>query len=66
MLATYNLLKPQDGSPVATPTQDMIFGSYYLTMVLDGEKGEGKAFKDPVEAKWLTIIMKLIFMLNLC
>ena len=50
MLATNNLLKPQDGKPVATPRLDMILGSYYLTMVLDGEKGENKYFKDPDEA----------------
>ncbi|MBR0490804.1 MAG: DNA-directed RNA polymerase subunit beta' [Clostridia bacterium] len=50
MLATNNLLKPQDGKPVATPRLDMILGSYYLTMVLDGEKGEGMYFKDPDEA----------------
>ena len=50
MLSTNNLLKPQDGKPVATPRLDMILGSYYLTMVLDGEKGEGKYFKDPEEA----------------
>ena len=50
MLATNNLLKPQDGKPVATPRLDMILGSYYLTMVLEGEKGEGKYFKDPDEA----------------
>ena len=50
MLATNNLLKPQDGRSVATPRLDMILGSYYLTMQLDGEKGEGKYFKDPEEA----------------
>ena len=50
MLSTNNLLKPQDGKPVATPRLDMILGSYYLTMVLDGEKGENKYFKDPDEA----------------
>ncbi len=50
MLSTNNLLKPQDGKPVATPRLDMILGSYYLTMVIDGEKGEGKYFKDPDEA----------------
>ena len=50
MLSTNNLLKPQDGKPVATPRLDMILGSYYLTMVLDGEKGENKYFKDPEEA----------------
>jgi len=50
MLATNNLLKPQDGKPVAVPRLDMILGSYYLTMTLDGELGEGKYFKDPEEA----------------
>ena len=50
MLATNNLLKPQDGRPVAVPRLDMILGSYYLTMVLDGEKGEGNYFRDPEEA----------------
>ncbi len=50
MLSTNNLLKPQDGKPVATPRLDMILGSYYLTMTLDGELGEGKYFKDPDEA----------------
>ncbi len=50
MLATNNLLKPQDGKPVAVPRLDMILGAYYLTMVLEGEKGEGKYFKDPDEA----------------
>ena len=50
MLSTNNLLKPQDGRPVAVPRLDMILGSYYLTMTLDGEKGEGKYFSSPDEA----------------
>ena len=50
MLSTNNLLKPQDGRPVSVPRLDMILGSYYLTMVLDGEKGEGTYYKDPEEA----------------
>lgn len=50
MLSTNNLLKPQDGKPVAVPRLDMILGSYYLTMTLDNVKGEGKYFKDPEEA----------------
>ena len=41
MLSVNNLLKPQDGKPVTVPTQDMILGSYYLTMDVSGEKGEG-------------------------
>ena len=50
MLATNNLLKPQDGKPVATPRLDMILGSYYLTMTLDGQQGEGTYYKDVDEA----------------
>lgn len=44
MLSTQNILKPQDGSPVVTPTQDMVIGIYYLTTQKKGEKGEGKVF----------------------
>ena len=50
MLSENNLLKPQDGKPVTTPSQDMILGSYYLTMDMDGEKGEGMVFSSPDEA----------------
>ncbi len=50
MLSTNNLLKPQDGNPVTVPTQDMILGSYYLTMEVPGEYGEGMYFKDVDEA----------------
>ena len=50
MLAANNLLKPSDGRPVTVPTQDMVLGSYYLTMDKDGEPGEGKAFRDVNEA----------------
>ena len=40
MLASNNLLKPSDGKPVAVPSQDMVIGSYYLTMIKEGEPGE--------------------------
>ncbi len=50
MLAAGNLLKPSDGRPVAVPTQDMILGSYYLTLDKDGEMGEGKIFRNVEEA----------------
>ncbi|MCC8043373.1 MAG: DNA-directed RNA polymerase subunit beta' [Oscillospiraceae bacterium] len=50
MLAANNLLKPSDGRPVAIPTQDMVLGSYYLTLKKEGEIGEGKIFRDPNEA----------------
>ncbi|MFO7635822.1 MAG: DNA-directed RNA polymerase subunit beta' [Clostridia bacterium] len=44
MLSANNLLAPKDGKPITVPTQDMVLGSYYLTISKDGEKGEGKAF----------------------
>ncbi len=50
MLATNNILKPQDGKPVASPTQDMVMGCYYLTIVTLGAKGEGRIFRDEDEA----------------
>ncbi|MGN1193934.1 MAG: DNA-directed RNA polymerase subunit beta' [Acutalibacteraceae bacterium] len=51
MLSSGNLLKPSDGKPVTVPTQDMVLGSYYLTLVMPGAKGEGKAFSDVNEAQ---------------
>ena len=50
MLAANNLLKPSGGCPVAVPSQDMVLGSYYLTMQKEGEPGEGKVFRDVNEA----------------
>ena len=50
MLASGNLLKPSDGEPVTVPTQDMILGSYYLTMVNPEDPGHGKVFRDEDEA----------------
>ena len=50
MLAAGNLLKPSDGRPVTVPTQDMVLGSYYLTIDKPGEPGEGKIFRDENEA----------------
>ncbi|SCG84110.1 DNA-directed RNA polymerase subunit beta' [Proteiniborus sp. DW1] len=46
MLSVNNILAPKDGKPITTPTQDMVLGSYYLTVEKDGEKGEGMVFKD--------------------
>ena len=50
MLAANNLLKPSDGKPVAVPTQDMVLGSYYLTIVKTDEPGANKVFRDKDEA----------------
>jgi DNA-directed RNA polymerase subunit beta' len=50
MLAANNILKPQDGKPVVSPTQDMVLGSYYMTMIREGAKGEGSIFSSLEEA----------------
>ena len=50
MLASGNLLKPSDGEPVTVPTQDMILGSHYLTMVNPEDPGHDKVFRDEDEA----------------
>ncbi|QNU66581.1 DNA-directed RNA polymerase subunit beta' [Ruminiclostridium herbifermentans] len=44
MLSANNLLAPKDGKPITVPTQDMVLGSYYLTIEKPGEPGEGKVF----------------------
>ena len=49
MLSAHNILNPKDGRPVVTPTQDMVLGSYYLTVAKPGAFGEGKVFKDEAE-----------------
>ncbi|QKJ24764.1 DNA-directed RNA polymerase subunit beta' [Aquiluna borgnonia] len=51
MLASNNILKPSDGRPVATPTQDMIIGLFHLTAEVPGGKGEGSAFTSMAEAQ---------------
>lgn len=50
MLSAHNILNPKDGRPVASPTQDMVLGTYYLTMERPGAFGEGKVFRDRDEA----------------
>ena len=50
MLCTNNILKLSDGKPIVSPTQDMVIGSYYLTIVRPGDKGEGKCFSSFDEA----------------
>ncbi len=46
MLSANNLLKPVSGKAVTVPSQDMVLGSYYLTIDHPGERGEGKIFRD--------------------
>ena len=50
MLAATNILKPSDGKPVCVPTQDMVLGSYYLTMDKEDDDKSGKSFYCKEEA----------------
>lgn len=50
MLCTNNILKLSDGKPIVSPTQDMVIGSYYLTIVRPGAKGEGNYYSSFDEA----------------
>ena len=50
MLAANHILAPKDGKPIIVPTQDMVLGSYYLTILRPGAKGEGKVLTGIAEA----------------
>ena len=49
MMSTNNILSPANGRPIIVPSQDIVLGLYYLSLVKDGEPGEGKAFTDMAE-----------------
>ena len=46
MMSTNNILHPANGQPIIVPSQDIVLGLYYLSIVSDGEPGQGKAFAD--------------------
>ena len=50
MLGANNILKPSDGKPIVTPSQDMVLGNYYITVEYAGEDNEGKVYKNSNEA----------------
>ena len=50
MLAANHILAPKDGGPIITPSQDMVLGSYYLTILRPNAQGEGKVFTGINEA----------------
>ena len=51
MMSTANLLDPSDGDPVIAPTLEIVLGCYYMTLVRDGRKGEGKLFSSASEVQ---------------
>lgn len=50
MLSANNIFSPSNGQPIASPSQDIVLGIYYLTKIREGVKGEGLAFADEDEA----------------
>ena len=50
MLCANNIMKPQDGMPVISPTQDMVIGCHYLTITREDALGAGRVFCSPDEA----------------
>ena len=50
MMSTNNILSPANGKPIIVPSQDIILGLYYMTLMRDGEKGEGMIFANSGEA----------------
>ncbi len=51
MLSANNILSPATGRPITVPTQDMVFGIYYVTLPVDGAKGEGRVFRHAYEVE---------------
>ncbi|MEA2574657.1 MAG: DNA-directed polymerase subunit beta [Chloroflexia bacterium] len=51
MLSIYNMLSPANGDPIVSPSQDIVLGCYYMTVMRPGTEGEGKIFASPEEAE---------------
>ena len=49
MMSTNNILSPANGKPIIVPSQDIVLGLYYISLMRPGEKGEGMAFRDLAE-----------------
>ncbi|MBU6208158.1 MAG: DNA-directed RNA polymerase subunit beta', partial [Alphaproteobacteria bacterium] len=49
MMSTNNILSPANGKPIIVPSQDMVLGLYYLSMLKEGEPGEGMLLSDMTE-----------------
>jgi DNA-directed RNA polymerase subunit beta' len=48
-MSTNNILSPSNGKPIIVPSQDIVLGLYYITILSDGEPGEGMAFAEMAE-----------------
>lgn len=65
MLGANNILHPKDGSPIVTPSQDMVLGNYYLTMEKAGLEGKEEFSKILMKLLWLMKEEKLLYILEL-
>ncbi|MCM2344031.1 MAG: DNA-directed RNA polymerase subunit beta', partial [Alphaproteobacteria bacterium] len=65
MMSTNNILSPANGKPIIVPSQDIVLGLYYLSLMLEGQPGEGMVFRDvgeiqhALEAKVVTLHAKI-------
>ncbi len=65
MMSTNNILHPANGSPIIVPSQDIVLGLYYLSLMREGEPGQGKTFGDmatiehALDAKVITLHSKI-------
>src|SRR5207237_6607424 len=50
MLAPNNIFSPANGTPIISPSQDIVLGNYYITVDREGDKGEFMKFERPAEA----------------
>jgi DNA-directed RNA polymerase subunit beta' len=70
MMSTNNILHPANGSPIIVPSQDIVLGLYYLSLLRDGEPGEGKIFGEiaeiehALEQKVITLHSKIKYRWN--
>jgi len=51
MMSTNNILSPANGRPIIVPSQDIVLGLYYMSLMREGEKGEGMMFADMAEVE---------------
>ena len=59
IMSTNNILSPSSGKPIIVPSQDMVLGLYYMTLMIEGEPGEGMAFVDIAEIEHALLEKKI-------
>ncbi len=59
VMSTNNILSPSSGKPIIVPTQDMVLGIYYVSLIFDGEVGEGMSFVDVAEIEHALLAKKI-------